>query len=201
MIIDITRPITPGMTAYPGNPEVNFRVIQDAGEHTSGLTELSLGSHTGTHIDAPSHIALGAKGVDVYPVEQMIGSCKVVDLRGAKSVITGNDIPVDCGERTLFVTRNSESTLDMFDANFVALDESAAIALVKQGVRLVGIDALSIKKKGVRDNVHNIFIQSGVVILEGLWMPDVEAGDYELICLPMPLVGVDGAPVRAVLRR
>ena len=201
MIIDITRPIMPGMAVYPGNPEVDFHVVQEAGGNASGLTKLSFGSHTGTHIDAPSHVMFGAKGVDVYSVEQMIGSCKVVDLRNVENVITGDDIPGDCGERTLFVTSNSDSTLDVFDDDFVALDESAATALVRQGVRLVGLDALSVKKKGVRDNVHNIFIQAGVVILEGLWMPGIEAGDYELICLPLFLVGVDGAPARVVLRR
>ena len=204
--IDITRPIHPGMAVYPGNPVAIFEQVAAAGPDTSALTKLMLGSHTGTHIDAPSHIAAGAAGTAAYPLEQLIGPAQVihVEARSRKqeaggSVITAQDLPTTTVPRVLIKTANSNGDPNTFDPDFVALDESAAEELVRRNVTLVGLDALSIKKKGVKDRVHAILLDAGVVILEGLWLIDVAAGEYELLCLPLK-IDLDGAPVRAVLK-
>lgn len=201
MLIDITRPIHPEMAIYPGNPLVTFTQVAVADESAgvSGLTEVCLGSHTGTHMDAPGHIRFGEPGARVYDLEQLCGAVEVVEV-GAESVIGVVDLPTTTMERVLFKTRNSEGDMNMFNEKFVALDESAAAELVARGVRLVGIDGLSIKKKGVKDKVHAILLDAGVAIVEGLWLAEVEVGPYELLCLPLK-VDLDGAPVRAVLRK
>jgi len=200
MLIDISRPINPGMAIYPGNPDVILKQISEATVTSSALTSISLGSHTGTHIDAPSHIKAGAAGVDVYPLGQFIGEVQVIDLSHIESVISSGDLTATPVSRVLIRTRNSQGDVNMFDPAFVALDESAAQEFVKRGVKLVGIDAPSIKKKGVKDKTHEILLDAGVVIVEGLWMPEVAAGTYELLCLPLPVKNLDGAPVRAMLR-
>lgn len=200
MIKDISRPIHPDMAIYPGNPAVEILQIQQATDNTSALTRITIGSHTGTHIDAPSHIDPLGKGVDSLTLESMIGKAQVADLSLLSSVISAADMPGTSCERLLFKTKNSQEDRNRFDSEFVALDESAAEECVKRGIKLVGIDALSIKKKGIKDRVHAILLDAGIVILEGLWLADVSEGIYELLCLPLPLQSIDGAPVRAVLR-
>lgn len=200
MLIDISRPIYPGMVIYPANPEVTFETHQRASADKNALTRVTLSTHTGAHIDAPAHIHEGAPGASSYPLETMVGLSQVIDLSHLASVITAADMPQTSHERILIKTKNSAGDVDVFDPNFVALDEGAAAELVRRGVKLVGLDALSIKKKGVNDATHAILLDAGVVILEGVWLKGVAAGNYELWCLPLPLVGLDGAPVRAVLR-
>lgn len=201
MLIDITRPIHPKMAIYPGNPAVEFTRVQEARDGQSALTKITIGSHTGTHIDAPSHIDPAGKGTDHYALDQLIGASEVIDLTAISDVITASDLPPTSSDRVLIKTRNSSGDPNSFDPNFVALDESAAGELVKRGIKLVGLDALSIKKKGVKDRVHEILLSASVIILEGLWLSHVEPGSYELLCLPLSVVNLDGAPVRAVLRK
>lgn len=200
-IIDITRPIHPGMAIYPGNPEVEFTQLQQAAFATSALTKIVMGSHTGSHIDALSHIDSQGASVDAYSLDIFIGLCTVYDLTLCQGVIGSDAVRGVSAKRVLLYTKNSHIPIDSFDERFVALNEEAAKALIAQGVQLVGVDGPSIKKRGVRDRVHSLLLEAGVVIVEGLWLRDVAAGDYELLCLPLALVGVDGAPVRAVLRR
>lgn len=195
-LIDISRPIHEGMAIYSDNPEVALESV-DAVDY--GLTKISLGSHTGTHIDAPSHVGLSDEGTGIYSLDQLNGEAEVIDLSGVLDVVTREDLPETNSERVLIKTKNSSGQVAEFDAGFVALDEGVAEELVKRGVKLVGLDALSIKKKGVKDKTHDILLQAGVVILEGLWMPEVKAGKYELMCLPLN-VDIDGAPTRAALR-
>lgn len=198
-VIDITRPITPGMTIYPGNPEVVFQTTQIASASSSALTKMTLGSHTGTHIDAPSHIESGGANTDAYTLNAMIGQAEVIDLSALETIITAHDLPPTTKPRILLKTRNSSDPLDQFNPNFIALDESAAHELVKRGLTLIGIDGPSIKKKGVKDMTHQILLQAGIVILEGVQLINAPAGTYELLCLPLA-VSLDGAPVRAILR-
>lgn len=200
MIVDITRPVHPGMAVYPNNPGVRFELVQRAGGGKNALTRVTLGSHTGTHIDAPSHIREGERGVSAYSLEQLCGSAEVVDVVHIQSVITAADVPPTQATRVLFRTRNSAGDPDVFDGNFVALEDSAAEELVRRGVRLVGLDALSIRRRGTVNRVHETLIEAGIVVLEGLWLAGVAAGRYELFCLPIRW-DLDGAPVRAVLRK
>jgi arylformamidase len=177
-IIDISLPIRPGMDVYPGDPVVQLeRVRSIAGGDGYNLTRLDLGVHSGTHVDAPVHFIEGGSGTESLPLDVLIGSCVVVD---------GIQVP-DGVERVLFRTGGTEQSLDA----------PAAQAVVDKGVRLVGIDYLSIGD----EDAHRILLGAGVVALEGLDLAGVEPGDYELICAPLKLVGSDGAPARAFLRR
>lgn len=199
MIIDITRPIHSGMAIYPDNPTVRIETLRDAQGGKSALSEIALGSHTGTHIDAMLHILPGGTGPEAYGLDQLIGRAQVVEFPDATSTISAQDLLATSCERLLIKTRNSNTDVDVFDSEFVALDESAAKELVRRGIRLVGIDGPSIKKKGVSDRVHEILLQANVAIIEGLYLKEVKSGTYTLICLPLPISHIDGVPVRAVL--
>lgn len=199
-LIDITRTVHPGMVIYPNNPGVAFERTQEAGEGKNALTRMTLGTHTGTHIDAPRHVDVNGKGAaSAFSLDQLCGPAEVLDISQADSVILAKDLPETHAERVLLKTKNSTGDPEVFDPDFVALDESAATEVVKRGIKLIGLDALSIKKKGVRDKTHNILLDAGVIILEGVWLADAPLGSYELLCLPLK-VDLDGAPVRAVLR-
>lgn len=200
MLIDISRTIHSKMAIYPNNPPVSIRSIQKANENASALSEITLGSHTGTHIDALSHIDPMGSGVDAYSLDQFVGPCDVIAITHDISVIHEVDLSSTTAERVLIKTRNSSTNPDEFDPDFVALAEDAAKELVRRKIRLVGIDGPSIKKKGIQDSVHALFLTAGIVVLEGLYLADVSAGRYELMCLPMPIAGIDGVPVRAILR-
>lgn len=200
MLIDISRPIHAGMAIYPNNPGVSIRNIQKATDGASALSEIVMGSHTGTHIDALSHIDPMGSGVDAYSLDQLVGPCDVIDIADDISVIHEIDLSPTVTPRVLIKTRNSSMNLDEFYPDFVALAEDAALALSQRGVRVVGIDAPSIKKKGVKDRVHEIFLREGICIIEGLSLAHAPTGQHELICLPLSIAGIDGVPVRAILR-
>lgn len=196
--LDISRPIHAAMAIYPGNPPVQMTRVTAATAEHSAVTHITLGSHTGTHIDAPSHIDPAGRGTSVYALTSLNGPCEVIEIPNVTTVSAG-DLPQTTAPRVLIKTDNAATPSDTFDPNFVALDESAAKTLVERGVELVGIDGPSIKKKSVRDSVHQLLLDAGVVILEGLWLTEAVPGNYTLLCLPLA-VDLDGAPVRAVLQ-
>jgi arylformamidase len=195
---DISRPVHPAMAIYPNNPGVTFEPVSQAGLNSSALTKITLGSHTGTHIDASAHMDPAGQGTATYSLEAMNGPAEVIDLTSANQVILKADLPATSQKRIIIKTSNSQGDVDVFDPHFVALSEAAAAELVRRKIKLVGIDAPSVKKKGVKDQVHSIFLDAGVLILEGLWLANVPAGSYTLLCLPLH-VDLDGAPVRAAL--
>ena len=191
-IIDVSVPIRPGMITYPGDPEVRLeRVSSIADGDIANLSRLDLGVHSGTHVDAPLHFVDGGASVETLPLDVLVGPCVVVDGLDAAAVRRGS-------ERVLFKTPNSRLwERDEFSENFVALDGEAARALVSRGVRLVGIDYLSIGD----EEAHRVLLGAGVVAIEGLDLRGVDPGAYRLVCLPLRIVGSDGAPARAVLLR
>lgn len=204
-IIDISVPIQPGMIVYPGDPDVYLeRVKSIASGASANVSRLDFGVHTGTHIDAPGHFIDGERGAETLDLGALIGPTVVVDATAATDhidavVLDALGIPAGA-ERVIFKTANS--TLwdrDAFSADFIALTGDAAAALVARGVRLAGIDYLSIGPKGNGVATHVALLEAGVVILEGLDLRGVEPGAYELACLPLKIVGSDGAPCRAVL--
>jgi arylformamidase len=188
-IIDVTVPIRPGMVTYPGDPTVTLeRVRSIAGGNGYNLSRLDFGVHSGTHVDAPFHFIDGAPSAESLPLDVLIGPCVVVE---------GIRVPSGA-ERVLFKTSNSELwARETFAEEFESLDGANAQALVGGGVRLVGIDYLSIGD----EDAHRILLGAGVVTIEGLDLRAVDPGDYELICAPLKLVGSDGAPARVFLRR
>jgi arylformamidase len=166
-IIDVSMPIRTGMPVYPGDPEVRLERVSDS----PAVSRLDIGVHTGTHVDAPLHFIEGAAGADQLALDVLIGPCEVVAGTGA-------------AERILI-------------KNAPELDGDAAQALVDEGVRLVGVDRMSVGD----EESHRVLLGAGVVVVEGLDLSAVEPGPYELYCLPLKLVGSDGAPARTILAR
>lgn len=201
-IVDISLSLTPGMVTYPNNPELS---IEPAEGESSFLSRVSLGSHTGTHVDAPRHVFSGGAGVDMLPLNSMAGPCRVLDFTSEEKSITKGDLEdfgIRTGERLLVKTKNSLRGFQEFFDDYVFLDGDAAEFLAAQHIGLFGIDYLSVKQRGSEDNrAHTELLQKGVVIFEGLDLSEVEAGEYFFVGLPLKLVRLDGAPARAILLR
>ncbi len=204
-VFDISVPLRPDIPTYEGEPgpRLEFRKLLSKGDSAT-VSVLSLGSHTGTHVDAPSHFLDGAHGVEKLPLDALVGWAYVAEFSG-NTHITAEDldsmaIPNDC-RRLLFKTRNGPYWDDPeFHRDFIALASDAATKLAVAGIRLVGIDYLSIERFHASPHeVHETLLASGVVILEGLDLRRVTAGGYFLVCAPLNVVGAEGAPARAFL--
>ncbi|HEX2781756.1 MAG TPA: cyclase family protein [Gemmatimonadaceae bacterium] len=207
-IIDVSRPIFTGMAIYPRNPPVEIAPARSiARGDSSNVSALALGSHTGTHVDAPLHMAEGAAGVDELRLEALIGPAVVVaiadDVRaiGAREVAAAG---LDGHTRVLFRTRNSArfAASGRFEEDFTYLSPEGAAALVERRVIAVGIDALSVEQYHAgHHRAHDTLLQNGVAVIEGLDLAQVGPGEYELLCLPLRIRHGDGAPARVVLMR
>lgn len=202
---DVSVPNRPDMHFYPGDPtleQTQIRAIKRG--DAANLTHLSLGAHTGTHVDAPAHFIDGAPTLEQVPLDCMVGPAQVLDVRGRAAIdaaaLAGHAITADI---LLFRTDNSERWGKAgFQKDFVYLTRDAAELLVARGVKTVGWDYLSIEQFGSQTfEVHKLLLGRGILIIEGLDLRTIEPGSYQLACLPLKLEGVDGAPARAVLMR
>jgi len=211
-LYDVTVPISTALPVYPGDPKIELeRVMSLEGGDVANVTRLGCSTHVGTHVDPPSHFIAGAARLDQLPLEVLVGPARVVDVGEAKAIDAAVLAACDLAgvRRVLFKTRNSrfwppvegaEETYQ-FHEDFVYLEPDAARALVELGVRLVGIDYLSVERFNFTEpTTHRTLLGAGVVIVEGLALRDVPPGDYELICLPLKIKDGDGAPARVVLR-
>jgi arylformamidase len=202
-IIDISVPIRPGMVVYEGDPEVHLnRALSIADGATANVSRLDFGVHSGTHVDAPVHFIEGGGGAETLPLDVLVGPAHVVDATGVQGVLDEDALPglalPERAERLIFKTTNSRLwERDEFMGEFVRLTGDGARYLVGRGVRLVGLDYLSVGD----EQAHVVLLRAGVVPLESLDLRGVEAGEYRLVCLPLRIVGSDGAPARAVLIR
>ena len=187
------------MVTYPGDPTVSLeRVVSIADGGVVNLSRLDFGVHSGTHVDAPVHFIDGAAAAETLPLDVLIGKATVLGLTAAERLDASAFNGVDLPERVLMKTRNSELwERETFADEFLALTEDGARALIDRGVRLVGIDYLSIGDEAA----HEALLGAGVVAIEGLDLRGVEPGEYQLICAPLKLVGSDGAPARTLLVR
>ncbi len=204
--IDISVPIRNGMAHWPGDPPVTVERTSDVGRGDSfTLSRICMGSHTGTHVDAPLHFLEGGRGIDEMPVEAAVGTARVIEFDSATIITVDDLVPhrIRQGERILLKTNNSVEAWKSgeFVEDFVALSLEAAGWLAAHKVRCVGIDYLSIAPFHEGTEVHQTLLAAGVWIIEGLDLSRVGAGRYEMICLPLRLEGGDGAPARAFLRR
>ncbi|OHA48779.1 MAG: hypothetical protein A2Z62_02055 [Candidatus Terrybacteria bacterium RIFCSPLOWO2_02_42_20] len=199
-VIDISLSLHKNTIIYPGNPEVNIKTIKGK---TSTHSEIAMGSHTGTHMDAPKHIFENGDGVDKIDLNKVIGECRVLDMTRLKEVISADDFKkemVKKGERILVKTRNSKRGFKKFYDDYVYLGGEAAEFLAQKKISLFGIDYLSVKKRGGPDNrPHTKLLKNGIVIFEGLDLSKVKPGKYFFVGLPLKLMGLDGSPVRAIL--
>lgn len=206
-IHDLTLPITPGLTPWPGDPSpVVSRVRSIAAGDSCNVSRLDVGVHCGTHVDAPCHFIEGAPAVEAMPLDILTGPAGVVVLEEAAAIdapdLEALDLPPGL-ERVLIRTRNSglwETSSHAFRTDYVALTAAAARWLVERGIRLVGVDYLSVERfREPGHPVHMILLGAGVVVVEGLDLRGIAAGSYELVCLPLKIVGSDGAPTRVIL--
>jgi arylformamidase len=204
-LFDVTRPIHDGMVVYEGDPLVVVRRIASV---TAGacanVSEVHLGSHTGTHVDPPLHFREGGPGVDELPLDILIGPARVHELavRGQIDAVGLRGVDLTACPRVLFKTCTADSRgAHGYPAACAGLTAEAARALVGSGVRLVGLDGASVDPPGaVGFPAHRTLLDAGVIVLEGLDLSAVPPGDYELLCLPLKILGGDGAPARVVLR-
>ena len=203
-IYDISQIIKTDLPVYPGDPSVDIETVTTIADDGYRVSRLHMGSHTGTHIDAPNHFLPGGKAIDEIPLHRFMSTCTVVEIDHPRAVVLEDieGLAIEAGHSILFKTQNSERLVqdDIFDPEYIYIEEEAAAFLAARGVNLVGIDSLSVEtydSAGFR--THKIFLDSDVIILEGVVLTDVPPGTYQLICLPLRLQGLDASPVRAVL--
>ena len=192
VIIDISLPIGADTPVWPGDPPVVVEPVTrvEAGD-IAGVSRLSLGTHTGTHVDPPAHFLPGATTVDALPLDVLVGPAVVAGVPAG---------PIDRASlESLGLADGSTRVLLKTGAADGTLTTDGARCLVERAVRLVGIDTLSIEAATDDYPVHRILLGAGVVIVEGLDLAAAPPGPYELVCLPLRIVGGDGAPARAVL--
>jgi arylformamidase len=198
-------PLSADVPTYPGDPPYRSEFVRSISDGEScNLTRLSMGAHSGTHVDAPYHFLADGATVDQIPLEILIGKARVVEIAALERIDRADLERVDLRDdiRVLFKTRMSgQLRQPLFQENFVYLTPDAASYLAKVGIKLVGIDYLSIERFGSRDfEAHHALLGAGVVIVEGLDLSAVEPGEYDLTCLPLRLAGAEGAPARVILR-
>ena len=201
-IYDISLPIHEAMIVWPTDPRVS--IVRDPTKgKASTISRLEMGSHTGTHVDAPSHFIRGGGSVDQIALDILIGPARIfaLDARGPINSEVLERLDLGGVSRVLFKTGNSDLyKTGAFEPDFIYLTADGADMLIGKGVRLIGIDYLSIDEYGNREApAHHRLLTEKVVILESIDLSGVEPGDYDLICLPLRLAGGDGAPARAVL--
>jgi len=208
-IIDITAPVSPRSVMWPGNAAPSWEFVShiDRGD-PSTVSRWDLSAHTGTHADARMHFIPGGWTVESLELSRCVGPCRVVDLTHLEGHVSRADLEaaqVAGTARLLLKTRNSEQGLlgrEGFEESYAAISLEAAEYLVEIGVETVGVDYLSVEPFEDKEfNTHHTLLGADVVILEGLVLAGVEAGEYFLACLPLKLAGADGAPARAILIR
>jgi arylformamidase len=205
-IYDITVPISNDLPVYPGDPAIQItRVMSLEKGDLARVSHLSFNTHIGTHIDPPCHFMQDGIPLDQVPLEVFIGPARIVDVGEAEVIDAAllSKFNLDGVRRVLFKTRNSRYWRETgeFRQDFVYLETDGAALLVERGLRLVGIDYLSIEKFNFdQPTTHWTLLGAGVVIVEGLDLTEVSPGDYELICLPLKIKDGDGGPARVVLR-
>ena len=207
-IYDITFPISENVPVYEGDPRVKIDVASSMKKgDAANVTQLCFGAHTATHVDAPNHFIDGTRKIHELELEKLIGACAVVEIDADVLAIEPEhvrNLPPNV-ERVLFKTRNSEFWNEPekgFRKDFTYITPEAARVLVEKNIKLVGIDYLSVEKFGSADfATHITLLEKEVVIVEGLDLREITAGEYEVICLPLKIISEtgDGAPARTVL--
>ena len=202
---DVTMPLRTGMPCFPGDPPFEARIERSTDQRGGfQLSRLTLGSHTGTHLDPPSHVYRGGATVEEIELSRLNGPCHLLRIpEGIREIGAPELARVPTGTvRLLLRTDNSIrwAAGSSYFPDYAALNPSAADELVARGIRLVGVDGLSVEpERSVGHPVHRRLLGAGVIVVEGLCLDGVPEGPAELRCLPMRLAGGDGAPVRAAL--
>ncbi len=206
-LFDISLTITEDLPTWPGDPGIKLEKTSQIKEgEMANLTHISTSVHVGTHVDAPDHFLGNGETVEKIPLDLLVGPALVVELSSNQTIsaddlrsagITGKD------QRLLLKTRNSRiwaEGLREFQEDFIALDVGAASYLVECGLKVVGVDYLSVAPFTDPEPTHRILLEAGVLIIEGLDLSGIKPGPYRLLCLPLKIGGSDGAPARVLLQ-
>lgn len=203
MIYDISPPITERLAVWPGDSPPTREVLFDmnCGDNLT-LSTLRGTVHLGAHVDAPSHYGTTAPSIEQQPLDLYVGSCQVIHMQvkpGSRMAVC--DLPGDIEASRVLLGTGTYPNPELFNEDFAALEPELVEFLAKAGVRLVGIDTPSVDLFTSKDlPAHQACLENNVSILEGLRLEGVASGLYELIALPLKLVGFDASPVRAILR-
>ena len=204
--MDISVPLRSGMVHWPDNPPVDIERAMDMNRgDVCNVSKMSLGVHTGTHMDAPIHFLANGIGIDQMPLTAALGRARVIEIADPVSIKPGELVAhsIQRGERILFKTLNSPRCwqTDDFVEDFVYVSHEAAQYLAAIGAQTVGVDYLSVGGAHIDGpQTHQALLEAGIWIIEGLNLAQAQPGIYDLICLPLRIVGGDGAPARAMLR-
>jgi arylformamidase len=204
--IDVSVSLHSGMVHWPDNPPVRIeRALNIEHGDTANVSEISMGAHTGTHMDGPLHFVREGKGLDEMPLDATIGPARVIEVSDPESIKPDELDPhrLRRNERILFKTQNSARhwSSEDFNEDFVYVSQEAARYMADRGIQTVGVDYLSVggfRRDGVE--THRALLEAGIWVIEGLDLSEVKPGEYELICLPVKIERSDGAPARAILR-
>jgi arylformamidase len=205
--IDVSVPLHNGMVNWPGDaPFSRIPTLQIAKGDVCNLSQFASSVHIGTHMDAPRHFLADGHGMETMPIAATVGPARVIAIHDPKLIRVAEIAPhhIAKGERVLFKTRNSTHLwkTQKFEEQFVHIPQDTARYLAKCEVQTVGVDYLSVGGYETDSaETHQALLGAGIWVIEGLNLEHVEPGNYELICLPLKLVGSDGAPARAVLRQ
>lgn len=209
-IYDVSVPLSAATPIFPGDPGIEIKAWKDlANGDAANVSLIHFGLHSGTHVDAPAHFIEGGVKVENLPLQSLIGEAEVIEVAELITVIDENFITAKCNrgsQRVLFKTRNSNFWNNPeagFRLDYTYISPAAAARLVESGIKLIGIDYLSVEGHGTEKyETHLILLSNNVVIVEGLDLRGVPAGLYELICLPLKIAEGkgDGAPARTILR-
>ena len=210
-LIDISPPLTPKLAVFPGDTPMSRDVLLDMHDGANlTLSTLHSTVHLGAHADGPNHYGTDAASIDEMPLDHFIGPCHVIacDVRGRR--VTLDDLDAACARRgmpippateRLLIATGSHPDPERWPTDFAGLDPAMVTELGARGIRTIGVDTPSVDPGEAKVlEAHHAFLAAGIAILEGLVLAHVDDGDYELIALPLRLVGFDASPVRAVLR-
>ncbi len=205
-LIDVSVPLDAELPTYPGNTPFSLEAIKRiARGDSSNVSTLHMSAHTGTHVDAPRHFFDAGGGVDALPLEMLIGRARVIDVTSRTGIAAEDLSPLDLSNdiRLLIKTHNSRLWgSPEFHPDYIGVTASGAEYLIAHGIKVVGVDYLSVEEfKKAGAPAHHALLGAGTIVIEGLNLRDVEPGIYEMFCLPLAIVGSDGAPARVVLRR
>ena len=202
-IIDISWPISEAITGYKDRKTVTFETKKTMEQYGVRESTIHLDSHTGTHVDAPSHFLPGGRTIDSVALASLVGAAQVIDCIGISEKITSDFLRTQSireNDIILFKTMNSQKyATENFDPNFIYLDSTGADYLAEKKVKAVGIDYLGIERNQTGHTTHWALMHHDITIIEGLRLGHVQSGKYEFICLPLAVIGLEAAPARAIL--
>ncbi len=207
MWIDVSVPLNERLPIWPGSPGFELSPLRSiACGDTDNVTRLTCDLHTGTHIDAPKHVLDNAPCIDSLDLDVLIGRAYVAEIDNqdciTPALLDASTVPAGT-RRLLLKTSNSDlwtKSPGRFDSSYCALTSDAALWVVDRGIRLIGIDYLSLQRYGDGPETHRILLKAGVIVVEGLDLSRAHSGPCEMICLPLKLEGIEAAPARVVIR-